>query len=77
MRPIEGTPEPEAPPQTPVADFYRVRRLPPYVFEPVNRLKAKLRAQGVGVGMGNPDMPPPPHVIEKLIETAKKPDVHG
>jgi alanine-synthesizing transaminase len=80
MRLIEGTPEPEAPPQTPVADFYRVRRLPPYVFEPVNRLKAKLRAQGVDVidlGMGNPDMPPLPHVIEKLIETAKKPDVHG
>jgi alanine-synthesizing transaminase len=64
----------------PVSDFYRVRRLPPYVFEEVNRLKAKLRAQGADVidlGMGNPDMPPPAHVIEKLIETAKKPEVHG
>ena len=57
MRLIEGTPEPEAPPQTPVADFYRVRRLPPYVFEEVNRLKARLRAEGVDIidfGMGNP-----------------------
>jgi alanine-synthesizing transaminase len=80
MRLIEGTPEPEAPPQMPVSDFYRVRRLPPYVFEEVNRLKAKLRAQGADVidlGMGNPDMPPPPHVIEKLVETAQKPEVHG
>jgi alanine-synthesizing transaminase len=80
MRLIEDTPEPEAPPRRPDAEFYRVRRLPPYVFEQVNRLKARLRAEGTDVidlGMGNPDMPPPPHVIVKLIETAKRPDVHG
>jgi DNA-binding transcriptional MocR family regulator len=71
--------EPEGPVQTP-SDFYRIKRLPPYVFEQVNRLKAQLRAQGADVidlGMGNPDMPPPPHVIEKLVETARKPDTHG
>jgi alanine-synthesizing transaminase len=71
--------EPEGPPQPP-SDFYRIKRLPPYVFEQVNRLKQTLRSQGADVidlGMGNPDMPPPPHVIDKLIETARKPDVHG
>jgi alanine-synthesizing transaminase len=71
--------EPEGPPQPP-SDFYRIKRLPPYVFETVNRLKQTLRAQGADVidlGMGNPDMPPPPHVIEKLVDTARKPDVHG
>lgn len=71
--------EPEGPPQPP-SDFYRIKRLPPYVFEQVNRLKQTLRAKGADVidlGMGNPDMPPPPHVIEKLVETARKPDVHG
>jgi alanine-synthesizing transaminase len=57
-------------------DFHRIRRLPPYIFEEVNRLKARLRAQGVDIidfGMGNPDMPTPPHIIEKLIETVRKP----
>lgn len=71
--------EPQGPVQAP-SDFYRIKRLPPYVFEVVNRLKATLRAQGADVidlGMGNPDMPPPPHVIEKLVETARKPDTHG
>jgi alanine-synthesizing transaminase len=60
-------------------DFHKIRRLPPYVFEEVNRLKAKLRAQGVDIidfGMGNPDMPTPPHVVEKLIETVQKPKTH-
>jgi alanine-synthesizing transaminase len=60
----------------PPDDFYRIKRLPPYVFEEVNRLKAKLRAEGrdvIDFGMGNPDMPTPPHIIEKLVETAKKP----
>ncbi len=60
-------------------DFHKIRRLPPYVFEEVNRLKARLRAQGVDIidfGMGNPDMPTPPHVIEKLIETVQKPKTH-
>jgi alanine-synthesizing transaminase len=57
-------------------EFHRVRRLPPYVFEPINKIKAKARAAGVDIidlGMGNPDLPAPKHVIEKLVETAGKP----
>ncbi len=57
-------------------EFYRIKRLPPYVFEGVNRLKAAARARGEDVidfGMGNPDMPTPEHIVEKLIETVKKP----
>ncbi|MFI4973973.1 MAG: LL-diaminopimelate aminotransferase [Caulobacterales bacterium] len=57
-------------------DFHRIRRLPPYVFEEVNRIKARLRAQGVDIidfGMGNPDMPTPKHIVDKLIETARDP----
>ena len=59
-----------------MTDFHRVRRLPPYVFEQVNRLKAKARNAGadiVDLGMGNPDLPAPKHVIDKLVETAGKP----
>ncbi|HEY8579493.1 MAG TPA: LL-diaminopimelate aminotransferase [Beijerinckiaceae bacterium] len=58
-----------------MTDFYRVKRLPPYVFEQVNRLKAKARAGGadiIDLGMGNPDLPAPRHVVEKLVETAGK-----
>jgi alanine-synthesizing transaminase len=57
-------------------EFHRVRRLPPYVFEQVNRLKAKARAEGadiIDLGMGNPDLPAPKHVIDKLVETVGKP----
>ena len=57
-------------------DFYRIRRLPPYVFEEVNRAKARARSQGadiVDLGMGNPDLSAPPHVIEKMKETLGKP----
>jgi alanine-synthesizing transaminase len=57
-------------------DFHRIRRLPPYVFEQVNKIKAKARAAGadiIDLGMGNPDLPAPRHVIEKLVETAGKP----
>ena len=57
-------------------EFYRIKRLPPYVFEEVNKLKARLRAEGrdvIDFGMGNPDMPTPQHIVDKLIETAKKP----
>jgi alanine-synthesizing transaminase len=57
-------------------EFHRIRRLPPYVFEEVNRLKASARARGediIDFGMGNPDMPTPPHIVEKLIETARDP----
>jgi len=58
------------------SDFHKIRRLPPYVFEEVNRLKARLRAKGVDIidfGMGNPDLPVPEHIVEKLCETARKP----
>jgi alanine-synthesizing transaminase len=57
-------------------EFYRIRRLPPYVFETVNRAKAVARNGGadiIDLGMGNPDLPTPPHVIEKLKETIGKP----
>lgn len=56
--------------------FHKIRRLPPYVFEQTNRNKAALRASGADIidfGMGNPDLPTPPHIVEKLIETARKP----
>jgi alanine-synthesizing transaminase len=56
--------------------FHRIKRLPPYVFEQVNKIKAAERAKGVDIidlGMGNPDLPAPKHVIEKLVETAGKP----
>ncbi|MCW6507572.1 LL-diaminopimelate aminotransferase [Lichenifustis flavocetrariae] len=59
-----------------MAEFHSVRRLPPYVFEQVNRLKAAARNAGadiIDLGMGNPDLPAPKHVIEKLVETAGKP----
>jgi alanine-synthesizing transaminase len=57
-------------------DFYRIRRLPPYVFEQVNRAKAAARNAGADIidfGMGNPDLPTPAHVLEKLKETLGKP----
>ncbi len=57
-------------------EFHRIRRLPPYVFEQVNRAKAAARNAGadiVDLGMGNPDLPAPPHVIEKLKDTLGKP----
>ena len=61
-------------------EFYRIRRLPPYVFEQVNRAKAAARNAGadiIDMGMGNPDLPTPPHVIEKLKETLGKPRTDG
>src|SRR5436309_7578727 len=57
-------------------DFYRIRRLPPYVFEKVNQAKAAARNAGadiIDMGMGNPDLPTPSHVLEKLKETLGKP----
>jgi len=57
-------------------DFHRIRRLPPYVFEGVNRVKAAARNRGediIDLGMGNPDLPAPLHVVEKLKETIGKP----
>ena len=59
-----------------MSEFHRVRRLPPYVFEQVNKLKAKARAAGadiIDLGMGNPDLATPRHVVDKLIETVGKP----
>ncbi|MBL6431136.1 MAG: LL-diaminopimelate aminotransferase [Alphaproteobacteria bacterium] len=60
-------------------EFYQTRRLPPYVFEQVNRLKAKARAGGadiIDLGMGNPDLPTPKHIVEKLTETVQNPKTH-
>jgi alanine-synthesizing transaminase len=57
-------------------EFYRIRRLPPYVFEQVNRAKAAARNAGadiIDLGMGNPDLPAPEHVIDKLKETIGRP----
>ncbi len=60
-------------------EFHRIKRLPPYVFAEVNRLKAGARAGGadiIDLGMGNPDMPTPQHIVEKLVETVSKPRAH-
>src|SRR5215467_2401851 len=57
-------------------EFYRIRRLPPYLFEQVNRAKAAARNAGadiIDLGMGNPDLPAPAHVVEKLKETIGRP----
>ncbi|MEM9030400.1 MAG: LL-diaminopimelate aminotransferase [Pseudomonadota bacterium] len=62
-----------------IEDLHRIKRLPPYVFAEVNALKAKARADGadiIDLGMGNPDMQTPPHIVEKLVETVTKPRVH-
>ncbi|MDE3038398.1 MAG: LL-diaminopimelate aminotransferase [Pseudomonadota bacterium] len=59
--------------------FYRIQRLPPYVFAEVNQMKAHARAKGrdiIDFGMGNPDSAAPSHVVEKLRETLKDPKVH-
>ena len=61
-------------------EFYRIKRLPPYVIAEVNAMRAAARARGediIDLGMGNPDLPPPDHVIDKLCEVARKPDAHG
>lgn len=60
-------------------EFQRIKRLPPYVFNIVNELKAEARARGediVDFGMGNPDLPTPPHIVEKMVEAAQRPDTH-
>jgi alanine-synthesizing transaminase len=61
-------------------DFYRIKRLPPYVFSEVNALKAKARGAGrdvIDLGMGNPDGPTPAHIVAKLIEAVQNPKTHG
>ncbi|MCB1850164.1 MAG: alanine transaminase [Gammaproteobacteria bacterium] len=60
-------------------EFRRIERLPPYVFNEVNELKARARARGediIDFGMGNPDQPAPQHVIDKLTETVRRGDTH-
>ncbi len=60
-------------------EFPRMKRLPPYVFATVNALKMEARRRGediIDLGMGNPDLPTPPHIVEKLIEAATKPQNH-
>ncbi len=60
-------------------EFHRIKRLPPYVFNIVNELKAAARARGediIDFGMGNPDQPTPPHIVTKLVEAAQRGDTH-
>ncbi len=60
-------------------EFHRISRLPPYVFNIVNELKAKARAEGediIDLGMGNPDQPTPPHILNKMIEVAQRGETH-
>ncbi|WP_027058732.1 LL-diaminopimelate aminotransferase [Mesorhizobium loti] len=60
-------------------EFYKVRRLPPYVFEQVNRLKASARSRGadiIDLGMGNPDLPTPKAIVDKLCEVVRDPRTH-
>ncbi|MBL4744543.1 MAG: alanine transaminase [Cycloclasticus sp.] len=60
-------------------EFARIKRLPPYVFNIVNDLKAQARAAGediIDFGMGNPDQPTPQHIVDKLTETAQRGDTH-
>ena len=60
-------------------EFHRIRRLPPYVFEEVNRSRRGRAPPGddiIDFGMGNPDMPTPKHIVDKLVETARDPRSH-
>lgn len=61
------------------SEFYRIRRMPPYVFAEVNAMKAKARANGrdiIDLGMGNPDQPTPQHIVDKLVEAVQNPRAH-
>ncbi|TXL15852.1 alanine transaminase [Methylococcaceae bacterium HT4] len=60
-------------------EFHRISRLPPYVFNIVNDLKAEARAQGediIDFGMGNPDQPTPKHIVDKMVEATQRADTH-
>ena len=60
-------------------EFHSIKRLPPYVFAEVNAMKAAARADGrdiIDFGMGNPDMPTPPHIVAKLVEAVRDPRTH-
>jgi len=62
-----------------IEEFARIKRLPPYVFNIVNDLKAAARARGediIDFGMGNPDQPTPQHIVDKLVEAAQRNDTH-
>ena len=62
------------------SEFHRIRRLPPYVFSEVNQLKLAARVAGkdiIDFGMGNPDMPTPTHIVDKMQETLRNPKTHG
>ena len=61
-------------------EFYRIKRLPPYVFTEVNALKAQARSAGrdvIDLGMGNPDGTTSPHIVAKLVEAVQNPKTHG
>ena len=61
-------------------EFYRIKRLPPYVIAEVNAMRHAARQAGrdvIDLGMGNPDHPPPQHILDKLCEVAQKPSAHG
>ncbi|TCT11452.1 alanine-synthesizing transaminase [Tepidamorphus gemmatus] len=62
-----------------MSEFHKTKRLPTYVFEQVNRLKAEARSGGadiIDLGMGNPDLPTPQHIVDKLVETVARPRTH-
>ncbi|MFJ1267534.1 alanine transaminase [Legionella lytica] len=62
-----------------MSQFPRIKRLPPYVFNTMTQLKMEARARGediIDFGMGNPDQPTPPHIVNKLIEAVQRPDTH-
>src|SRR3546814_7330228 len=82
VRPKANTPMEKEQRNVPIMseEFYRIKRLPPYVIAEVNAMRAAARAAGediIDLGMGNPDLPPPDHVNEKLCEVARKPSAHG
>ena len=62
-----------------MSQFERIKRLPPYVFNTLTQLKSEARNRGediIDFGMGNPDQPTPKHIVDKLLETAQRPDTH-
>jgi len=62
-----------------INEFPRIKRLPPYVFNIVNELKAEARARGediIDFGMGNPDQPTPQHIVDKMVEATQRGDTH-
>ena len=76
----ESTQEPTASPKEFRHDFHKLNRLPPYILNVVTELARKARRAGediVDLGMGNPDLPTAPHIVEKLIDTARRGDTHG